>query len=83
MIFCAWDYRSEPIFRRRLQCDVQTPSDSLFEAVYKQRNAVQHFSTSTRTEQYFLTSESLGIFENFLFSTAMPASTSKSPLLKH
>ena len=31
-IFCAWDYRSGPIFRRRSQCDVKTPSDSIFEA---------------------------------------------------
>ena len=55
MIFCAWDYRSGPIFRRRSQYDVKTPSDSVFEAaVHKQRNAVQHLSASTRTEPDFL-----------------------------
>ena len=58
MIFCAWDYRSVPIFRRRSQCNVKTPSDSVFKAaVHKQRNAIQHFSASTRTEPNFLAFE--------------------------
>ena len=59
MIFCIWNYRSEPIFRRRSQCDVKTPSYSFFEtAVHKQRNAVQHLSASTRAEPNFFASES-------------------------
>ena len=59
MIFCAWDYRSGPIFRRRSQCGVKTPFDFVFEAaLYKQRNAVQHLSALTRTEPNFLASES-------------------------
>ena len=54
MIFCAWNYRNGPIFRLRSQCDVKTPPDFVFEAVvYKQRNAVQHISASTRTEPDF------------------------------
>ena len=60
MIFCAWDYRSGPIFRCRSQCDVKTPSDSVFEAaVHKQRNVVQYPSASTCTESNFLASESV------------------------
>ena len=59
MIFCAWDYRSGPIFLFRSQCDVKTPSDFVFEAVvHKQRNAVQHLSASTPTESNVLASES-------------------------
>ena len=42
MIFYAWDYLSGPIFRRRSQCDVKTPSDSVIEAaIHRQRNAIQ------------------------------------------
>ena len=49
----------DPFFYRQSQCNVKTPSDSVFEAaVHKQRNAVQQLSTSTRTEPNFLTSES-------------------------
>ena len=60
IIFCARDYCSGPIFRRRSQCNVKTPSDSVFEAaVYKQRNAVQRLSALHRTEPNFLASESL------------------------
>ena len=45
MIFCAWDYRSGPIFRHRTQCDIKTPFDSVFEAaVRNQTNAVQQFN---------------------------------------
>ena len=44
-IFCDWNYRSGPIFRRRSQCDVKTPSNSVFEA-------------SARTEHNFHASES-------------------------
>ena len=41
MIFCAWDHRIGPIYRRRSQCDVKNPSDSVFEAaVHKLRSAV-------------------------------------------
>ena len=48
MIFCAWDYRSGPIFRRQSQCNVKTLSDSVFDTVvHKQRNAVQHLSVHT------------------------------------
>ena len=58
MIFSAWDYRTGPIFRRRPQCDVKTPSDSVFKAaVHKQRDTVQHFSASSRTEPNYLASE--------------------------
>ena len=57
--FCAWDYRSGPIFCRRSQCDVKTPSDSVFEAaIHMQRNAVQHLSVVTGMEPTFLASES-------------------------
>ena len=41
MIFCAWDYRNEPIFRPQSQCDAQIPSVFAFQAaVHKQTNAV-------------------------------------------
>ena len=63
MIFCAWDYRNRLIFRRRSQCDVKTPFDSVFEtAAHKQRNAVRYLSASTRTEPNFLASESFPWF---------------------
>jgi len=43
MIFCAWDYRNEPIFRPQSQCDAEIPSVFAFQpAVHKQTNAVQH-----------------------------------------
>ena len=44
MIFCAWDYRNEPIFRPQSQCDAEIPSVFAFQvAVHKQTNAVQYF----------------------------------------
>ena len=59
MIFCAWDYRSGPISRRRSQCNVKTLPYSVFEAaVHKQRNAVQHLTALTRTKPDFFASES-------------------------
>jgi len=59
MIFCAWDYRNEPIFRPQSQCDAEIPSVFAFQAaVHKQRNAVQHLSASIRTAPNFLASES-------------------------
>ena len=59
MILCAWDYRSGPIFRRRSQCDVKTPSDSVSEAaVHKKSKAIQHLLASTLTQPNFLASES-------------------------
>jgi len=33
MIFCAWDYRNEPIFRPQSQCDAEIPSVSAFQAI--------------------------------------------------
>ena len=72
MIFCAWNYRSGPIFRPRSQCDVKTPSDSVFEvAVHKQRNTVQHLSASTRTDPISLLlnlSHDFEVFQNGLLS---------------
>ena len=32
MIFCAWDYRNEPIFRPQSQCDAEIPSVFTFQA---------------------------------------------------
>ena len=32
MIFCAWDYRNEPIFRPQSQCDAEIPSVFAFQA---------------------------------------------------
>jgi len=59
MIFCAWDYRNEPIFRSQSQCDAEIPSVFAFQAaVYKQTNAVQHLSVSIRMALNFLASES-------------------------
>ena len=34
IIFCAWDYRSRPTFRRRSQSDVKTPSDSILKQLF-------------------------------------------------
>ena len=59
MIFCAWDYRNEPIFRPQSHCDAEIPSVFAFQAaIYKQTNAVQHLSASIRTASNFLDSES-------------------------
>ena len=48
MIFALEIIVASQFFRRRSQCDVKVPSDSVFEAaVYKWRNAVQHLSDGT------------------------------------
>jgi len=62
MIFCAWDYRNEPIFRPQSQCDAEIPSALAFQAAHKQINAVQHLSASIRTAPNFLASESFPWF---------------------
>ena len=65
MIFCAWDYRNEPIFRPQSQCDAEIPSVFAFQAaVHKQTNAVQHLSASIHTAPNFLLNHSHG-FEAF------------------
>jgi len=59
MIFCAWGYRNELIFRPQLQYDTEIPSVFAFEAtVHKQTNVVQHLSASSRTAPNFFVSES-------------------------
>ena len=60
MIFCAWDYRNEPIFHPpQSQYDAEILSVFAFQAaVHKQTNAVQHLSASIRTAPNFLASES-------------------------
>jgi len=59
MIFCAWGYPNEFIFRPQSQCDAEIPSVFAFQtAVHKQTNAIQHFSASSRTGPNFLVSES-------------------------
>jgi len=41
MIFCAWGYRNEPIFRPQSQCDAEIPFVFAFQAaVHKQTNAI-------------------------------------------
>ena len=63
MIFCAWDYRNEPIFRPQSQYDAEIPSVFAFQAaVHKQTNAVQHLSASIGTAPNFLASESFPWF---------------------
>jgi len=51
MIFCAWGYHNEPIFRPQSQCDAKIPSVFAFQAalLHKETNAVQHLSASNRT----------------------------------
>ena len=62
--FLNCDYRSGPIFCRWSQCDVNTLSDSVFEAnVHMQRNAVQFLSALIRTEPNFLAPMALKRFD--------------------
>ena len=44
MIFCAWDYRNEPIFRPQSQCDAEIPSVFAFQAASQEN---KHRSTTS------------------------------------
>jgi len=76
MIFCAWSYRKESIFRPRSQCNAEISSVFAFQAaVHKQTNAVQHLSASRRTAPNFLVSKSFpwlsGVLKWFVESLPM------------
>jgi len=59
MIFCAWSYCNEPIFRPQSQCDAEMPSVFAFQAVvHKKTNALQHLLASSPTASNFLVSDS-------------------------
>lgn len=64
--FLCWGYGNESVFRLQSKSDADIPPIFVFQAtVYKQTNAIQNISISTRTASNFLASEHSHVFEAF------------------